>query len=441
MTPPPAPTAGTLDRLRGAARRYFGHESLLPGQEEAMGALLEGRDVLLVSPTGSGKSLSYQLPGLLIDGVTVVVSPLLALQRDQIANLGEEHPELRAGRVSSAESEAEKEAVLAEAAAGTLEFLFCSPEQLANDEVRARLASVRPSLVAVDEAHCVSSWGHDFRPDYLRLGDLLSDLGSPPTIAMTATAALPVREDIVERLRLTDHELVVTGFARDNLALEVTRVEEPDDQRRVVLEAVAAEEGVGIVYCRTRKATEEYAEALAELGRRTAAYHAGLPQRVREEVHHAFLEGGLDVIVATSAFGMGIDKPDIRFVVHAQVPESPDTYYQEIGRAGRDGEPARVHLVYRDKDLSLGRFFSGGLPDPDDVARVAEAAADSPAKVTASPRSVNAPCSDRARPHGCSTCSTSSRRPVAPVAQAGRSSTRWWRAPRHSAGCSSPAST
>ncbi len=372
---PPSPSTGTLDRLREAARRSFGHRSLLPGQEEAMGALLEGRDVLLVSPTGSGKSLSYQLPGVLIDGVTIVISPLLALQRDQIANLGEERPELRAGRISSAESDSEKEAVLAQAASGELEFLFCSPEQLANDEVRERLAAVRPSLVAVDEAHCVSSWGHDFRPDYLRLGDLIADLGDPPIIAMTATAALPVREDIVERLRLADHELVVTGFARDNLELAVTRVEEKSDQQRVVVEAVAAEEGVGIVYCRTRKKAEEYAEALAELGRRTAVYHAGLPQRQREETHEAFLDDNLDVIVATSAFGMGIDKPDIRFVVHAQVPESPDTYYQEIGRAGRDDEPARALLVYRAKDLALGKFFSGGLPDPDEVAKVARVAA------------------------------------------------------------------
>ena len=364
-----------LERVLRTAERFFGHDSLLPGQQEAMCALLDGRDVLLVSPTGSGKSLSYQVAGVLLEGCTVVVSPLLALQHDQMQGLGDQHPELHSARISSAESEAHREEVLARAMKGELEFLFLSPEQLANAEVREAVARVAPSLVAVDEAHCVSTWGHDFRPDYHRLGELIAEIGSPPVIAMTATAALPVRDDIVERLRLRDHELVVTGFERDNIALEVVRVSDADVQVETVLERVDAGAGAGIVYCRTRRSAEEYAEALLAAGRRAAVYHAGLPKRSRAATHEAFLAGEVDVVVATSAFGMGIDKPDIRFVVHAQVPESPDTYYQEVGRAGRDGEPASAVLVYRSEDLSLGKFFSGGVPTEEDVAKVVKAVA------------------------------------------------------------------
>ncbi|WP_203231217.1 RecQ family ATP-dependent DNA helicase [Nocardioides caldifontis] len=378
MTPPPPPSAAHDqygDHVRRTAEELFGHSSLLPGQEEAMSALLAGQDVLLVSPTGSGKSLSYQVAGVLMEGCTVVVSPLLALQRDQILGLGTEHRELRADRISSAESEAHRDEVLTRAAEGKLEFLFMSPEQLANEEVSDRLAEIAPTLVAVDEAHCVSAWGHDFRPDYLRLGELLERIGSPRVIAMTATAALPVREDIVERLRLRNHELVVTGFERPNISLVVDRVADENQQEDAVLDLVRDTEGAGIVYCRTRRSAEEYAEAVTGLGRRAAVYHAGLSQKARRKAHEAFLDGDLDVIVATSAFGMGIDKPDIRWVVHAQVPESPDTYYQEVGRAGRDGEPATATLVYRSEDLSLGKFFSGGIPDIDVVAAVAKAAA------------------------------------------------------------------
>ena len=375
MTRENTPNPEHLERVLATAERFFGHDSLLPGQQEAMCALLEGRDVLLVSPTGSGKSLSYQVAGVLLEGCTVVVSPLLALQHDQMQGLGDEHPELHSARISSAESEGHRDDVLAKALAGELEFLFLSPEQLANPEVRGALARVSPSLVAVDEAHCVSTWGHDFRPDYHRLGELIADLGSPAIIAMTATAALPVRDDIVERLRLRDHELVVTGFERENIALDVVRVTEAGEQVQTVLERVAASDGAGIVYCRTRRSAEEYGDALAAAGRRVAVYHAGLSKKVRAAAHEAFLSGEVDVVVATSAFGMGIDKPDIRFVVHAQVPESPDTYYQEVGRAGRDGEPASAVLVYRSEDLSLGKFFSGGVPSDEDVAKVVKASA------------------------------------------------------------------
>jgi ATP-dependent DNA helicase RecQ len=228
--------------------------------------------------------------------------------------------------------------------------------------------------VAVDEAHCVSAWGHDFRPDYFRLGELVDDLGRPRVIALTATAAPPVRQDIVDRIRLRDARTIVTGFARPNLALSVRRCLSAEDQREQVLTAARESEGPGIVYCRTRRATEEYAAELEANGRTAAAYHAGLAKKRREEVQRRFMAGDVDVIVATSAFGMGIDKPDIRFVLHAQVPESLDTYYQEFGRAGRDGEPAGAVLFYRPEDLALGRFFTGAMPKPEDVARVVAAA-------------------------------------------------------------------
>ena len=358
-------------RVRAVAEQHFGHRELLPGQEEATLALLDGHDVLLVAPTGSGKSLSYQVAGLLLEGCTVVVSPLLALQQDQVASL--EAAGLTAARLSSAESEGERADVLRRARAGDVRFLLLSPEQLANPEVLAEVAAVAPTLVAVDEAHCVSSWGHDFRPDYLRLGDLVAQLGSPRVIAMTATAALPTQADIAERLGLRGHRTVLTGFERDNIALHVERFADADEQRERVLALVdelGDGRGSGVVYCRTRAGAEAYAAALAERGHVTAAYHAGLGTRRRTEVHEAFMDGAVPVVAATSAFGMGIDKPDIRFVVHADVPESPDTYYQEVGRAGRDRAVATAVLVYRAEDLSLGRFFATPVPSGGDVRKV-----------------------------------------------------------------------
>jgi ATP-dependent DNA helicase RecQ len=369
------------------ARDVFGHERLLEGQAEAIAALGRGKDVLFVSPTGSGKSLVYQVAGVAAGGLTVVISPLLALQQDQLDHLTGLGPRATGARLSSAESAAEQEGVLGRAESGELTFLFLAPEQLAREEVRARLARIRPVLAAVDEAHCVSSWGHDFRPDYLRLGELLEELGRPVTVALTATAAAPVREDIAARL-LHDPELVVTGFARDNLELSVRHFADADQQRTAVGDVVAEQppDAAGIVYCRTRREADELARMLAASGRRAASYHAGHGARRRRETQEAFLgdQPTLDVVVATSAFGMGIDKPDVRFVVHHRAPESPDTYYQEVGRAGRDGDPASAVLLHRPEDLSLGRFFAVGVPKEKDVAAVLAAkdqAGDDPAAV------------------------------------------------------------
>ncbi|GAB3027979.1 ATP-dependent DNA helicase RecQ [Nocardioides flavus (ex Wang et al. 2016)] len=367
MTSDPGP-------IRQTAEQHFGHRELLSGQEEAVQVLLDGHDVLLVAPTGAGKSLAYQLAGLMLGGCTVVVSPLLALQQDQVASL--DAVGIAASRLSSAESDAERDEVLRAARAGDLRFLLLSPEQLANPEVLAEVAAIDPTLVAVDEAHCVSSWGHDFRPDYLRLGDLVARIGSPRVIAMTATAALPTQQDIVERLALHDARTVLTGFERDNIALHVERFSDAEDQRERVLAIVdelSADRGSGVVYCRTRAGAESVAEALVDRGHDAAAYHAGLSRRRRDEVHETFMRGELPLVAATSAFGMGVDKPDIRFVVHADVPESPDTYWQEVGRAGRDRATATAVLAYRAEDLSLGRFFAGGVPRRRDVRAVVAA--------------------------------------------------------------------
>jgi ATP-dependent DNA helicase RecQ len=363
----------TSDDVQLTAREIFGHDRLRPGQREAAGAVLEGHDVLLVLPTGAGKSLAYQLPAVMVDGPTVVVSPLLALQHDQVIRLEDAGRETRARRVSSAESAKERAEALAMAAVGDVEFLFMSPEQLANAEVLAEVADLRPALVAVDEAHCVSSWGHDFRPDYLRLGELIEQLGSPRIIALTATAAPPVRHDILERLRMRDAVTIVAGITRDNISLSVRRCLSADTQRRAVLEGATSTAGPGIIYVRTRKAAEEYSEAVAEAGLRSLPYHAGLRRQERDDAHALFMAGEVDVMVATSAFGMGVDKPDIRFVLHAHAPESVDTYYQEIGRAGRDGKPAVAVLFYRPEDLGRARFFTAGLPDEAEVAAVVAA--------------------------------------------------------------------
>ncbi|PZR52497.1 recombinase RecQ [Xylanimonas oleitrophica] len=375
----------TLRDVRRTARDVFGWDHLRPGQAEAIRAVLDGHDVLLVLPTGAGKSAVYQLPGIELEGPTVVVSPLIALQQDQVRSLlelGDEDVSARA--ISSVAGERERREALDAAARGELEFLFLAPEQLANDEVLDAVRAARPSLVAVDEAHCVSVWGHDFRPEYLRLGERIDSLDPRPrVIALTATASPPVRDDVVRRLHLRDATVLVRGFGRSNLALQVRRAVGGADKDRAVVEHVEAEArraadgsgpgGNGIVYVATRRRTTELAEALAAQGLSTAAYHGGMRRAERDEAQRRFTDGEVDVVVATSAFGMGIDKPDVRFVVHADVPDSPDSYYQEVGRAGRDGHDATAVLFYRPEDLGLRRFFATGVPSRDDVLEVARA--------------------------------------------------------------------
>ncbi|MGW3409027.1 RecQ family ATP-dependent DNA helicase [Streptomyces sp. NPDC000888] len=370
-------------RLRRAAREVFGWDSLRPGQLTAMKAVMGRRDAMVVMPTGSGKSAVYQVPGMLLAGPTLVVSPLIALQRDQIAGLLRNSGRTAvAVAVNSSMSKAQNEQAWESVSDGTARFLFLAPEQLAKQEVVERLSALRPSLFVVDEAQCVSSWGHDFRPDYLRLRQAAESIGRPPILALTASAAAPVRADIVEQLGMRKVREVVAGFDRPNIRLEVTRFQDDSAKRRAVVERAAAEPKPGIVYVATRKDADAYAAELGELGLSAAAYHAGSRSADRSAVHDRFLGGELDVVVATSAFGMGIDKPDVRFVLHASVPGSLDAYYQEIGRAGRDGAASRAILHYRTEDLGLQKFFSTGRPDADTIADVAGRVRDHATAVT-----------------------------------------------------------
>ncbi|MEV1158836.1 RecQ family ATP-dependent DNA helicase [Micromonospora chokoriensis] len=354
--------------LRRAARSLFGWKALRPNQLAAMRAVMKRRDALVVLPTGAGKSAIYQIPASLIPGPTVVISPLLALQQDQIAALNErQRPELRAVRISSNESAAQQAEAITEVREGRAEFLFITPEQLSNPDRMAEVASLKPALVAIDEAHCISAWGHDFRPDYLALGHLIEGLGRPPVVALTATASPPVRDDIIARLRLRDPDVVISGLDRPNLFLEVAHCPDEDYRWRRLMTLLRDEGRPGIIYVPTRRSSEELAARLTDAGFPALSYHGGMPVGARAELHEAFLADQVPIMVATSAFGMGIDKPNIAWVVHMALPDSPDSYFQEIGRAGRDGQPARVLLLWRAEDVSLQRFFSGGLPDVDEL--------------------------------------------------------------------------
>src|SRR5689334_5635627 len=326
--------------------------------------------------TGAGKSAIYQIAGLLTPGSTVVVSPLIALQRDQVDGLNE----LSAGgaaQLNSSLPRAEREEALHELAEDALEFLFLAPEQLAKPAVLDGLSVADSSLFVVDEAHCVSEWGHDFRPEYLRLGAAIEALGRPPVLALTATAAPPVRDEIVTRLGLRDPVILIRGFDRPNLRFSVERFhgeQGAERKRRALLERIADAGGPGIVYVSTRREAEEVASELCNGGTLLAAsYHAGMKSSERDDVQERFMDGSLDVVVATTAFGMGIDKADVRWVFHAEVAESLDAYYQEAGRAGRDGERAEIVLFYRSEDVGLRRFFAGGHVEVDEIAQVLDA--------------------------------------------------------------------
>jgi ATP-dependent DNA helicase RecQ len=350
---------GEMTEIARVARERLGFERLRPGQGEAVRAVLDGRDTLVVMATGAGKSAIYELAGWMIEGATLVISPLISLQHDQVEKIDEEQPG-EAAAIDASVSETRREERLEELADEELEFLFLAPEQLAREETVEELAAANVSLLVVDEAHCISEWGHDFRPDYMRIGPLVERLGSPTVLALTATASPPVREEIVERLRMSTPEVIIRGFDRPNIRLEVDRHYDERRKRRALVERARELGGPGIVYVATRKGAEELAAELAEAGLRARAYHAGLPKSERDEAQEAFMADELDAIAATTAFGMGVDKPNVRFVFHSEPSDSVDSYFQELGRAGRDGEPSQAVLFYRVEDLGLRRFFAGG---------------------------------------------------------------------------------
>jgi ATP-dependent DNA helicase RecQ len=360
-------------RINKIAQQTFGYEQLRQGQQEVTAAIISGQDSLAVMPTGSGKSAIYQIAALMLPGATVVVSPLLALQQDQVEAIAEQEI-APAAAFNSALSNTERRDAIDNLERKQLEFLFLAPEQFKNEGVLATLAAAKPSLFVVDEAHCISEWGHDFRPDYLKLSAVIESLNHPTVLALTATASPIIQQEIVDRLGMRHPQIFVQGFDRPNIWLGVQTFHDEAEKQNALLEAVIAADKPGIIYAATRKRTEEIAQQLAEQGVNALPYHAGMSSHKREQIQTAFMADEAEVIVATTAFGMGIDKANVRFVYHANISDSLDSYYQEIGRAGRDGEPAKAVLFYDPEDLKLRRFFaSSGKISIDEVSQVAEA--------------------------------------------------------------------
>ena len=340
-----------------ALQRYFGFDAFLDGQEEVMNAILSGRDGLVVMPTGGGKSLCYQLPALCLEGVTLVISPLIALMKDQVDALVARG--IEATVINSTQSWDEQKERLQGIREGRWKLVYVAPERFRAESFLQALSGIEIALFAVDEAHCLSQWGHDFRPDYLKLGRALEKIGRPQCIALTATATPIVRKDIIDVLQLRDYFEQVSGFARPNLSLNITATENAQ-QKEDRLRSVISAHRTGIVYCATRKKVEAVSETISSWGLKCVAYHGGMSDEERERAQNVFISKKADVAVATNAFGMGIDRSDVRFVVHYEIPGSVEAYYQEAGRAGRDGESAHCELLYNYADTRTQEFFIDG---------------------------------------------------------------------------------
>jgi ATP-dependent DNA helicase RecQ len=346
-----------MDALREQLQNHFGLDDFRPMQREVIEDVLRGKDVLCVMPTGAGKSLCYQLPAAMGEGLSVIVSPLISLMEDQVQQLRDEG--IPALLLNSSLNAAQQREVIAKLHQDFRGLLYVAPERFFAGSFQSTLEQLRPRLFAIDEAHCISQWGHDFRPEYSRLGEVRQRLGKPPTIALTATATDDVREDIIRRLGLREPTIVITGFDRPNLSYESRRVPKSAEKVAELLSICRSEAGSGIVYCTTRKAVDEVSAMLAmELrGRAVMAYHAGMEQSVRTANQERFMETERAIAVATNAFGMGINKPDVRFVIHYNVPGTLEAYYQEAGRAGRDGLPARCVMLFSYQDRKIHEFF------------------------------------------------------------------------------------
>ena len=349
------PLATRIERARDILRARFGYPDFRPGQLRAVRAALAGRSALVVLPTGGGKSLCYQIPALVLDGLTVVVSPLISLMQDQVDAARARG--IWAAALTSASGPVARRETLADAERGGLKLLYLAPERLMTGEMIAALRRIRPSLVAVDEAHCVSEWGQDFRPAYRRIGLARLALGRPPTLALTATATRAVRDDVVASLRLGFVERIVGSFDRPNLFFAVRQVRDDEERRDALLALLRPYRGPSIVYVPTRRLAERWARTLLNAGVVAAPYHAGLEHLTRRNLQDQFSADHIECVVATTAFGLGIDKPNVRRVVHLGLATSLEAYYQEAGRAGRDGNRSRCDVLWTRGDLRLQRMI------------------------------------------------------------------------------------